>query len=86
MKTICPRVGTECLQHECEFYDPIPATPDKFECRDKIRNDMLNDLAAFLNELLRSNEQHRELMTQAYRSAALKAPTPELKRLIGVEG
>ena len=81
---ICPRVGVECLGHGCEFYDPIPAKPEAFVCRDKLQLMYLGDIAQLLHLVLRSNEQHRETEVQTLRSQLAGKMTPELTRLIGV--
>ena len=81
---ICPRVGEPCLKHGCEFYDFVEGIGE-FRCRDEITNLYLEDVGKLLNLTLKSVDQHRELMTQAYKSAYQKGATPELLKLIGVK-
>ena len=84
MKTICPRVGEPCLEHECEFYDKVPATGE-YKCRDEIRNGMLNDIAQFLSVIMKSQDTHRELTAQGMISSLKRTPTDELQRLLQVK-
>ncbi len=78
----CPRWGEPCIKHECAFYDKVPATGE-FECRDKLRNLYLDDIARCLIDVLRSSEQHREVDTQFIKSGLERGPTPELLRMVG---
>ena len=83
---ICPRVGTPCLGHECLFYVQIPAHPEKYVCRDELR-DLINiDIANQLQLILKSTEQHRETVVQTLRTKYTGHPTEEFKRLTGMSG
>jgi len=80
----CPRWGEPCIKHECEFYDKVPATGE-YECRDKLTNLMLDDIANYLHLLLKSSEGNRETGVQMIKSSMQQEATPELKRLVGVK-
>jgi len=81
----CPRWGEPCLKHECAFWDPIPAKPGEFECRDKLHNLYLDDLINTLDVLLTSSESNRILGVEAMKSRINGGPTPELLRLSGLK-
>lgn len=84
MEPKCPRWGEPCIKHECAFWDKVPATGD-YECRDKLTNMMLDDVANYLHLLLKSSEGNRETGVQMIKSGLQQEVTPELKRLVGVK-
>lgn len=75
--------GEPCLEHGCEFYDKIPASGE-YACRHEITNLMLNDLAAYLELLLKSAEGHRTTVVERDRSGALGEATPEYLKILNL--
>lgn len=81
---LCPLVGQECLEHECEFYDKRPSDGE-YLCRYELTNGLLHDIALNLQLVLTSSETHRETATQMIKSTMLGGATEELEKLTGLK-
>ena len=83
-KKICPVTGSDgCMESECLFYQRTYT--NDYMCEFKAALVHLNEIANNLRLLVKSNEQHREMVTQSYKSAIERRATPELLRLVGVD-
>lgn len=90
MPAKCPLMG-DCVEHGCCWYAHVVGshpqtgeTIDRFDCAVALLPMLLIETAKHSREVASQVSQANEVQKQALRSAALNAPTPELKRLLGV--
>lgn len=91
-KKLCPLIKDECLEYGCHWHihlvgtNPQTGDPvDTLTCSIAALPMLLVETSKNSRETVARVDQFRELATQVVRSNALREPTPELKRLIGVE-
>ena len=90
-KQVCPLIRRACTEHQCAWYthligqNPQSGDPvDTWGCAMTVLPILLVENSNHSRETVARVDQFRELATQVVRSNALRQPTDELKRLIGV--
>lgn len=90
-KKICPLIKDECLEYGCHWHvhlvgtNPQTGEPvDTLTCAISSLPLLLIETSKHGRETAAKVDNFRELATQVVRSNALRSPTPELQRLIGI--
>ena len=84
MKAKCPLIKKPCIEHGCEFWDKVPGTGE-YKCRYELTNLYLDDVAQYLQLVLRSNEATRVAGNELIKSQLQREPTPDLLKIVGVK-
>ncbi len=91
MKKLCPLIKDECMEYGCQWHvhlvgtNPQTGEPvDTLTCAISSLPMLLIEASKNGRETVAKVDQFRELATQVVRSTALRGPTPELQRLIGI--
>ena len=81
----------DCIEHACKWYvhlignNPQNDHPiDEYNCAIAWIPILLVETTKTGRDTHNRVEQFRELVTQVVKSQAVKAPTPELKRMVGI--
>jgi len=91
-KKLCPLIREECSEHACAWYTHLigqnpqtGAQVDDWGCAVGLLPILLVENAKNTREVTARVDQFRELATQVVKSNALRTPTEELKKLLGVQ-
>lgn len=91
-KKLCPLIREECSEHACAWYTHLigqnpqtGAQVDDWGCAVGLLPILLVENAKNTREATARVDQFRELATQVVKSNALRTPTEELKKLLGVQ-
>lgn len=90
MSAKCPLMG-ECAEHACRWYTHVLGqhpqtgeTLDRWDCAVSLLPVLMIEAAKHARDTAAQVSAANEVQKQALKSAALKGPTPELRRLLGV--
>jgi hypothetical protein len=91
-KQLCPLIREVCSEHQCAWYvhlvgqNPQTGDPvDTWGCTVSVLPMLLIETSKNARETAVKVDSFRELATQVVKSNALRVPTPELKRMIGIQ-
>lgn len=90
MTAKCPLMG-DCAEHACRWYTLLQgkhpqtgADIDRWGCAVEFLPMLLCENTKYVREAVQMASEGNETNKQALKSAALREPTPELKRILGI--